>query len=62
MFGGGVADFFVGMATAGLVQALSCLLERFRLGEMCIRDSHLSEHYEEEILRLADKPEEEENA
>ena len=28
MFGGGVADFFVGVVTAGLVQALTCLLGR----------------------------------
>ena len=34
MFGGGVADFFVGVATAGLVQALTCLLGRYRLEGM----------------------------
>ena len=34
MFGGGVADFFVGVVTAGLVQALTCLLGRYRLEGM----------------------------
>lgn len=34
MFGGGAPDFLVGVVTAGLVQALSCLLERYRLGGM----------------------------